>query len=196
MTPILFTWIPKNAGSSFYSLMKERRGMSLYLDNFHHFTNKSSVTFGHVDVRLLINMKIISKEYWDKAIKVAIIRNPYSRFISLYQDFLRSKRLAPDTTPKEFAHVLRHYSRAPGMYNVLDYSQCASQVSWLLPGVRLLRFEYLQEDVAGVFGNDYIVPHENSSDVEWREFYDDELREMVYDLYYESFVLLNYKKEI
>lgn len=197
MTPTLFIWIPKNAGSSLYALLKEKQQMRLFMQDYYQFDNKGSVTFGHLDVRQLLKSKIISQHYWESARKVAIIRNPYSRFISLYQDFMRSKRLNPYTTPKEFANVLNHYSRQPGLYNVLDYSQGASQISWLLPGVTLLRFEHLQEDVAGVFGNDYILPHENAGDHDdWWSFYDHELQEMVYDLFYESFLVLGYKKEL
>lgn len=194
---ILFIWIPKNAGSSFFELMKAQHDMKLFMDdNYYNFTNEGSVTFGHLNVQHLINAKIIKQSYWQEAKKVAIVRNPYSRFISLYLDFKRTGRISPHMMPKEFAHAIRHMSRAPGMFNALDYSQAASQVNWLLPGVEVLRFESLQRDINLMFGSGYVLPHENSSGDDWRRYYDEELQSMVYDLFFDSFVLLNYKREL
>ena len=194
--PILFIWIPKNAGSSFFRLMKEKKNMQLFTDDYYRFQNSGSVTFGHLDIRKLLELKMISKEYWDNAKKIAIVRNPYSRFASLYYDFMRTSRINPSTSPHAFAHMLSNMSRNPGLYNTLDFSQASSQVKWLLPGVTLFHFETLQQDIFKMFGSEFILPHENSSEKDYRILYDDELKEIVYDLFYESFVLLNYPKQL
>lgn len=191
---ILFIWIPKNAGSSFFKLMQDKRNMRLYTQDYYNFHNSGSVTFGHLNVRFLLEQRFITQEYWNSALKIAITRNPYSRFASLYHDFLRSHRIAPDTTPHSFAHALRSLSRKPGLFNAMDYSQAASQVSWLLPGITLFKFETLQQDIFKMFGSEYVLPHENNSGTDYRMLYDEELQNMVYDLFYDAFVLLNYPK--
>src|SRR5690606_11927416 len=101
MKPILFTWIPKTAGSSLYTLFKQKFGMRLFLDGqYYQFDNKGSVTFGHASVKDLIKAKIISQEYWDSALCLTVVRHPYYRFLSLYEDFKRSQRIAPHTDRK------------------------------------------------------------------------------------------------
>ena len=48
------------------------------------FPNKGAVTFGHFHIESLLHMGIISREYWNEAYKFAVVRNPYSRALSLY----------------------------------------------------------------------------------------------------------------
>lgn len=194
MRPILFTWIAKNAGSSLYKLFKEKFGMRLFLDGqYYQFDNKGSVTFGHASVKDLIKAKIISQEYWDSALCLTVVRHPYHRFLSLYEDFKRSQRIAPHTTPHAFAHMLQHLSRNIGTFNAMDYSQCASQVSWLLPGVTILRYETLQEDINELFpGQNLELPRENIAPA-YHKGYGNDLKNLVYDLYREDFVTLGYQ---
>lgn len=171
----LFIWIPKTAGTSILSTYKNMR---VVLDQ--KFDNKGDVTFGHFDVKLLLRQGIISKEYWQQAYKFTVVRNPYDRFISLYQDFKRTGRIPRKLTEIQFAHTLLHVTRKPGLYNTLDFSQCASQVDWLLPGIEIKRFEQLD-----------IKPHLNKSF--GQSCYTGELAGIVTELYRDDFILLNYE---
>lgn len=188
----LFIWIPKNAGTSVYTALNANTGMKLYMEDYHKFDNTGSVTFGHLDVKELLKMRIISKEYWENAHKFVIVRNPYTRLISLYDDYLNSKRLPPDTTLRQFISVLKHYTRKPSLINVMDFSMAASQSEWVLPGVEILRFEDVT-DSNSILG--YNIGHHNKVNGEdkWLSRYKDDELQMATELYYDDFTLFNYK---
>lgn len=156
----------------------------LYLENnIHEFRNYGNACFGHFDVKQLIKMRTISKEYWQNTEAFTVVRNPYDRFVSLYNDFLKSGRIFPDTTIRKFATILPTLTRKPGYYNVKDFSQTSSQVNWLLPGVEIQRLEDMSN----------YLPHLNkSSDKPYLEYYDRELLNIVTDIYYDDLTILNY----
>lgn len=177
---MIFIWIPKCGGTSIFS---QQNGMKLYLNNYHEFDNTGDVCFGHADVRELIKRKIITKEYWQNNKAFAVVRNPYHRFISLYFNRLKSGRLDPHVSMKNYAaSVLPNVTRKPGLYNVKDFSQASSQVEWLFEGVEIRRFENLTG-----------LPHLNkSTEGKHMEYYDTELLRLVTDLYYDDLTILNY----
>ena len=179
----LFIWIPKTGGTSLFSQL-QKEGMTLYLeDTIHKFKNEGSACFGHFDVKSLLRCRVINKDYWDNCQPFAVVRNPYDRFVSLYHDFLKSGRIFPNTTIRRFATILPTLTRRPGYFNVRDFSQTASQIEWLSPGIEIRRFEDIIKN----------LPHLNkSTDNPWMEYYDNELLKMVTDLYYDDITLLNY----
>lgn len=192
MKYLLFIWIPKTAGTSVYTALKEKRGIQLYLDNFREFDNIGSASFGHLCPKALLKSNIISQKYWQEAQKFVIVRNPYDRFVSLWKDHKRSSRIFPDTTLRQFAFSCLNLDNKPGLYNTLHYSQCAAQVEWILPGVEILRFEDMPDNLKSI-GLDSI-PHENKgSDGDYLKEYDVETIELVTKLYREDFATLNYE---
>jgi hypothetical protein len=103
---MIFCWIPKCAGTSIYNTLKEKVGMKLYLDNYREFDNQGPVTFGHLSLKHLLREGIISKEFYQKRYVFTVVRNPYSRFVSLWKDFKRSHRIAPEQpSPSSPSHV-------------------------------------------------------------------------------------------
>jgi hypothetical protein len=198
MKSLLFCWIPKTAGTSVYDAFKKAHDMKLYLDApYNHYSNfdgKGNVSFGHLNLRDLIYEGVVTKEYYDNARVFTFVRNPYDRFRSLWADFKRSNRIHQGTTLWEFAWGMIHLSRKPGLYNALDFSQCASQIDWILPGTEILRFENLQEELMR-FG---IVspPHLNQGCTsDWHGAYDKETLKLVTELYLDDFTVLNYDIE-
>jgi hypothetical protein len=182
----LFIWIPKTSGTSIFEAMKVYHGMKLYLDDYHKFENKGSVSFGHLDVSLLMQAGIISKDYWNSVRVFTVVRNPYDRFISLWSDFVRTSRVAPQTTPLQFAQALLNMPRNPGLKNAFGFSQCASQVKWILPGVMTYRYE--DRELLPVH-TEYLNSGNNDN---WINYYDSELVSMVTELYRDDLILLNY----
>lgn len=173
----LFIWIPKTGGTS----ASTDGGLRVITDNYHTFTNEGDVTFGHADIREVLRHGYMTKEYWDSCYRFTLVRNPYTRFISLWKDFVQSKRTM--ASPEEFAHILLHSSRKIGLYNAIDYSQCAAQVDWIVPHVEILRLEDRSES----------LPKLNAGRVdEWQTYYTPNLYSMVNQLYYDDFTILGY----
>lgn len=175
----LFIWIPKTAGTS---VLNAFPGMRTFLGNYKEFDNKGDVTFGHLDAKELLKQGVISNEYWQQTYKFTVVRNPYDRFISLFKDFKRSGRIHPKMSEVRFAHTLLYVTRKPGIYNTLDFSQCASQIEWVLPGVDIKRFEDLE-----------LPTHLNRSHRRpWEKYYNSELAYLVTTLYLDDLITLNY----
>lgn len=180
----LFIHIPKTAGTATFSQL-QKEGMKLYLEDYNQFQNTGDACFGHLDVKKLLKVGVISKEYWSNTQAFAVVRNPYPRFVSLYNDFLKSGRIFPNTTIRKFATILPTLTRKPGLYNAENFSQTASQVDWLFPGVEIRRFEDITK----------YLPHLNkSTEGNHMDYYDSELLQMVGDLYADDFAILGYDK--
>jgi len=98
---VIFFWIPKNAGSSIYSILK-KHGCKKIKYAYKKFNNEGSVTFCHLDVTRLLRDKHITQEYFNRSFKFCFARNPWSRTVSLYHYLKYDERM----TFEEFARLL------------------------------------------------------------------------------------------
>lgn len=188
----IFVWIPKTGGTSVFNAL-QAKGMRIFLnDEYNKWDGTGDVSFGHTNLLMLINKGIISAEYWKNCHPLTIVRNPYSRFVSLYHDYLRTQRISDHTSIEDFAFVVKHTYRKPGLYNAIGFSQASSQVSWMVPGLQVLRFETLASESKKKLG--ITIEHLNSGNTgKWQEYYTPDLYKVVADLYYDDFLLLNYE---
>lgn len=186
----IFVHIPKTGGTSIFESLRTECGMNIYLD-YEKFSGSPWVTFGHISLKHLIREGVVSKEFYKNSHVFTSVRNPYSRFVSLWLDFKRSHRLAPDTTLTQFAFACSTMDRKVGLFNVIGYSQAACQSEWLLPNIDILRFENLQEDFKIRFNINLL--HLNSSgDTDWLKYYDSESEKIVREMYADDFAVLGY----
>jgi len=90
---LIFIAIPKCAGTSTVHFLNNKIGMNMYLsvncDNISpshisKFNNIGHSCFSHADLNVLLEKKIISREYYDNSFKFCFIRNPWSRAVSLF----------------------------------------------------------------------------------------------------------------
>ena len=184
---ILFIWVPKTAGSSFHHVLRDKLNMQLYTENYHRFNNTGSVTFGHACVASLMEKRIIKPAYIKDAEIITCVRNPYDRFVSLFNDYKRTGRIAPKFSQWDFANTLRSVTRKPGLYNSRDFSMCADQCDWILPETSIIKLENLSRVVFEEL--DVELPTLNSSK---ENVFDDRCRDIVGDIYNKDFCLLDY----
>ncbi len=154
---------------------------------------------------------------WNKYFKFAFVRNPYSRLCSYYF-YHRSNRYRPGpkhSQGKEIAKINTFKKWAiQGINANIQYKQGTSAVGqgwWSqIPQHYYLdreldfigRYENLQNDFdyacekIGI--EPYELPHYNKSEppYKWKELYDDELMELVYDFYCDDFRIFGYEKTI
>ncbi len=197
----IFLWIPKTAGLSIYDALKPH-GMKRRCDmgTFSSSERDRLVTYAHVSLRDLERTGRLPANPWI----FTIVRNPYSRAVSLWAYMLRIGRLGPRMDFREFCLVLRDRAVEPiGLYNKRGLSQCRPQADWLR-GVYVGyfgRFETLQSDFDNVC-NKLKVPrsvltHRNNGHLrDYRTYYDAETQEIVRDYYAEDFELLAYSEEL
>jgi hypothetical protein len=105
---VIFIWIPKTAGSSIFSLLKEM-GMGKYksLDRVRHlFPGSGMATFVHQSIPSLVATGAIRPSFVRAAFKFSFLRNPYDRAVSLYYYFRRFERISPEMTFARFLEIL------------------------------------------------------------------------------------------
>jgi hypothetical protein len=200
---ILFVWIPKNAGTSFYEAFRESINMKMFLQLKHikrKFTNKGSATFGHISIIELINENIIDRSYYNKSYVFCICRNPYDRFVSLFHYLKKQNRIPSDYKPIDLITEIIKGITPIGLYNFEGLSQCNQQVDWIkgLQIKRVLRFESLNSDTEELSNELDIkldIPHVNQS-VNRKKYYEEldmETIELVKEYYKEDFLRFNYE---
>lgn len=163
VTDAIFVWIPKTGGTSLWHalpMMKMKR-----LDEIEPDKLNGLVTFGHIELHALVGAGKIPVEFLAKALKFAVVRDPYDRAISLFYH----NRL-PGQTLEEFLLLVAETKPQPGLYNKDGLSMCSPQTAWLFPGVRLLRFEGLNSSFTALCNwlnvpiRAVVLPHTNQSD--------------------------------
>jgi len=105
---VIFIWIPKTAGSSIFSLLKEL-GMGKYksLDRARHlFPGSGMATFVHQSIPSLVATGAIRPTFVRAAFKFAFLRNPYDRAVSLFYYFRRFERISREMTFERFLEIL------------------------------------------------------------------------------------------
>ena len=93
---LLFIHIPKTGGEfvqSKYNFYEHWKNNKIYKNRYKlkKFENNNNFCFGHSDINIILKNKIISKDFYNNSFKFCIVRNPYSRFLSIYLYFLKSK---------------------------------------------------------------------------------------------------------
>ena len=92
---LLFIHIPKTGGEfiqSKYNFYQHWKNSKVYKNVYKlkYFENNENFCFGHADIKLILENKIISKDFYNKSFKFCIVRNPYDRFLSIYLYFSKS----------------------------------------------------------------------------------------------------------
>lgn len=147
-----FIWIPKTAGTSFFNWLRSEIGMEELSarNTARTFPNVGAVTFGHCHYLTLMDMRLVSKSYNANCYKFTVVRNPYTRAVSLYNYMIAKKKIEETTFEKFLDDVL--LKRPPiGTYNSWGLSQTNPQIDWLISpkgGIianQVFRFEKLEE---------------------------------------------------
>ncbi len=129
---VCFIHIPKTGGKSLLFELENKVNMIKINKNndFKHFSNFGSVTFGHVHYLSLVKSGYVSNEYHHSSYKFAIVRNPYDRIVSLYNYLTGRSELGGMGFDQFLDQVLTN--RPPvGLYNKIGISQANPQVDWI-----------------------------------------------------------------
>lgn len=216
MFKTLFIHIPKNAGISVSKNCPaipvseglisadvkneiQNRNPIFYRDFIKH------VPYYHLDKQVLSQSDRV----------MAIVRNPWSRLVSMYHyvDRIRPDTISTSYDQKkisfdEYLNRMDNFEMSPFHYCNHPYDQWGNQLDWIPEHIDILRYENLQEDIQSYFGNNVQLTKENVGNYEkdYKEHYNEEQKEKVarwfnrdierWGFTFESGATKNYWKEI
>jgi len=108
----VFIWIPKTAGTSVFEVLAAYNCLKLkdLKSARFMFPQQGLVTFGHMSYALLLEKKVVSPEFHEKAFKFCFVRNPFSRVVSLYEYLKKTGRIHSQTGFRSFCGYSLHLS--------------------------------------------------------------------------------------
>jgi hypothetical protein len=200
----LFIWIPKNAGTSVSTLLRQHGMVTMGATRAIRlcFRNAGRVTFGNQSVASLVEDGFVSREFVDRAFKFAIARDPYTRAVSLYR-YLSHRIMSNWHEQPSFPDFLQivadgYYDRV-GSYVYIGLSLCNPQVEWLKGAWpdKIYKTENLDEfvtDIGQRWGiEETRMPHLNRSATANVEITGPE-RALIEKIYAEDFDCFGYRK--
>lgn len=202
----IFIWIPKNAGTSVYEMLRPHGLVKLKTPRSVRlsFRDSGRVTFGHMGIGSLVDAGIVDKRFVDNAFKFAVVRDPYARAVSLHRYLLQIATLKNWHRPPPFGDFLKlladgYYDRV-GPYNQRGLSQCNPQVEWLRDAWpdKIYRVENLGELLSDIQErwrlSTAIIPHSNRSDDGGGFELTGEEKALIEKIYAEDFETFEYAK--
>lgn len=132
----LFIWIPKTSGTSLVKSITEQ-----YSEFTTCLTTKKILTGTHGHIKI---DQIYSKNELNNFYLFSIVRQPYSRAVSLYE-YLKKHNVIENITFLEFTKIIDKIPPV-GRYNTLGLSQCNPQYDWIdgIENVNIFYFENLE----------------------------------------------------
>jgi len=203
----IFVHIPKTAGVSLiHAIISQILGYDTS-GEIGHLSNKLKGQFSlanqqkHKQAQYYIPDNDITQELWDTYYKFAFVRNPWDRAVS---EFHWRHSLPTRRPSKDFKEFLRHCERRlkrteKGIY----WTHAQTQKSYITNnnGELILddifRFEDIENSIKTI-SKKLNIPLElkkynSSKHKNYREYYDNETKEMVNNLYYEDVEMFDYE---
>ena len=156
----IFIHIPRNAGRSIIVALKEK------------YPDVRRLAWSHARLKD-VRRKVKLRNYW----KVAVVRNPYERMVSLYCFLKQKKRFYETRKGKmkeskdmpEFTEWLLNLGKKSHNIRTSD----TPQYDWIRGyKVKIIRYENLVKDVKKIFGIKLTMTHKTKHK-HYRDYYDE-----------------------
>lgn len=104
----IFIHVPKTAGTSLEHSIEQAKGLVEGNPKRigKRFTNSGLASFRHNSIPALMRLGLVDPGFVDRSFKFSLVRNPYSRFVSLWRHFQRGHRWLVDVRVEAFAELL------------------------------------------------------------------------------------------
>lgn len=206
----VFLWIPKTAGTSITKALEKHNFLVLYntASVAFYFPQCGGVSFAHMSYTELLKQNYITSNFDATSFKFTFVRNPYDRAVSIYEYFIRLKRIEPTFTFKQFTELMKNKEyQYVGLASDENFSHCNKQSSYLYDGNNKLIADYVGkvENIDTDFKEicDHLKINENldhlnkSSRKNLDHYYsDDKIIKNVYEAYEEDFDNFKYTKKL
>jgi hypothetical protein len=187
----------------------------------HHWPKHGASILGHFHYLSLIKAGKLDKDYFDRALKFAFVRNPYDRLVSLYKyhriqkllgfnfdDFVEhlSQEFQNDTLPPVGLYNIKPFAETSPLFHLDIYgNQYNPMINWLPndQNVLICYLETFEDDIdkllnmMGFEGKRDPVPRKNKSryDDNYLDFYTNHKTiDLVNKMYHLDFIHFGYDK--
>lgn len=211
---LLFIHIPKCAGEFIqkkFNFYQNWKNSNVYKNEYFQekFNNDQNFTFGHADINIFKKKNVISKKFYDKSFKFCIVRNPYSRFVSIFLYYKKHNILNKNYSFDNYInYVYNNKNNIPKnnsqnvnykIYNLRSHLN--QQKSWIPNDInKIYKFEDGLEKICLD-----IVKHTNAKlidnnfskvnyTIKKKKYYNNNNFEKIYEIYKNDFLSFNYSK--
>ncbi len=199
----IFIAIPKTATHAIRFALREHLDESdeeqvgLFVNKSYSDPEIARLKHGHVTCEQL--KKSVGEEIWNEYFKFAVIRNPYDRFVS-YCAFMYRDREDFHENPQSFMYnsLLSRKTKKHILFKPQSEFVCDSHGELMIDYAG--KYENLQESYDHICGQLGIKSQElqkvnTSKHLRYTDYYNDELKQMVAEMYDSDFINLGYPKE-
>lgn len=145
------------------------------------------------------------RKYWKDYKKFMIVRNPWDRFYSAYryskieESYYHSvnntdKPIHPDyhlVNDKSFSHFVTWFENNRHM---LKHQGWDSQIRYHVPGIKIIKFENLNQELSEFLGKEVKLPLDNTSNsTSYQDAYNDHNKQLVHKYYKDDIEFFNYE---
>ena len=190
-----FVHIPKTAGKSISAYLMRHSSKCYTIHEKSHAT-----------------IEELRNTSQDLGFTFAVVRNPYSRVVSLY------KYLFEDNINKVLESSIPYFQHKPDLswykklhqeYPKLSFSRFIHRLPYMplakeqykfLPVDKIMHFETIENDFKFIqkklSTGESLYKFNNTNNKSWKTYYTNDTAEKVYDIYKKDFEILNYSKDI
>lgn len=204
----LYIHIPKTGGTSIKQALGESAGfidLETQLREGHSIPPNSRLSLNHLDLRMLIQKRVLSVDSLQESFIFTMVRNPYDRATSLFRYFKTIGRIPPNIEFLRFLKLVRLSKPSPGLFKVARLSQAAPQSTWLPEGLTQIPTHIFQlenlysatREVENKLNTKLKIPHLNrsrnsSAQICWTSAAVEEVR----SYYLEDFLRFGYDPDV
>jgi len=190
---LIFLHVPKNAGCS----IERTIGCEEELKYTYKYKNNEKPYLINKQHAIPIEIKEeYGKNIWNEYIKIAVVRNPWDRFVSLYFHFKRIKLLSEKITFEKFVNIFDANKQ-----NILQQKHInmgLPQTTWTTKEIDIiLSFENLAEEfslIATDLGFNKNLKWINKTDhSEYTSYYDENTKQIIRNIYYDDIEKFSYR---